>query len=226
MTMQKTIVMLALVGLVAPQVAAAHEHYEYMIGSDTYEITIGSLNEPLVVDDKAGVDFRIAKKGSATTSSAGGHHASSESEPVVGLEETLKVDVIAGDRRKTFDLTPVYAVPGSYKAQFYPTEATQLSYRIYGEIAGVSFDQTYSCSAAGHNAAPEDTSMVQVSEGVMRHLKTGSFTCPVEKDALGFPEDSRSIAALSDDVTRTQNIAWGAGVIALCALALSLRRRT
>ena len=225
MTMQKTTVMLAVAGLVVPQIAAAHEHYEYMIGAETYEVTIGSLNEPLVVDDKAGVDFRIAKKGNATASSAGDHHGSGESEPVVGLEETLKVDVIAGERRKTFDLTPVYSVPGSYKAQFYPTEATQLSYRVYGTIAGIPFDQTYSCSMAGHNNAPEDTSMVQVSEGVMRHLKSGAFTCPVEKDELGFPTESRSLASLSDRVTQAQSVAWGAGVIALAALSLSLRRR-
>lgn len=225
--MRKILAALALAGLAVPQLAAAHEHYEYMIGADTYEITIGSLNEPLVVDDKSGVDFRVAQLGKSVEEDATGHgHGSGGSTPVVGLEETLKVEVIAGDRRKTFDLTPVYSVPGSYKAQFYPTEATQLAYRIYGTIAGVPFDQTYSCSLAGHNEAPEDTSMVQISDGVMRHLKTGSFTCPIEKDALGFPEESRSVLSLADETARTQGIAWGAGILALVAFGLSLRRRS
>ncbi len=225
--MHKTLTALTLAAFALPQLVAAHEHYEYMIGADTYEITIGSLNEPLVVDDKSGVDFRIAKLEKAASGENGGRHAhgSTGSTPVVGLEETLKVDVIAGDRRKTFELTPVYATPGSYKAQFYPTEATQLSYRIYGTIAGVPFDQTYSCNMAGHNEAPEDTTMVQISDGVMRHLKTGAFSCPVEKTSLGFPTEGVSLAVLSESVDGSNRMAWIATILAGFALAASMRRR-
>jgi hypothetical protein len=54
------LILAALVSLVSvtPQ-AFAHERQLYTIGGQDYLIVIGSLNEPIIVDDKSGVDLRV-----------------------------------------------------------------------------------------------------------------------------------------------------------------------
>ena len=66
--------------------ASAHENHTYRIGDKVYQINIGSLNEPVVVDDKTGLDLRVE------------HPAVGKGEPtpVTGLDQTLKVEIPAG----------------------------------------------------------------------------------------------------------------------------------
>jgi len=50
---------LLLIAVLLMPVAFAHEHQIYEINGKIYEFTMGSLNEPVAVDDKTGVDLRI-----------------------------------------------------------------------------------------------------------------------------------------------------------------------
>jgi hypothetical protein len=174
MKFKKIIAGIALVAIVAPFTALAHEHQEFKIGEKTYEFVVGSLGEPVIVDDKTGVDLRISSGGVA----------------VEGLEKDLKVEIIAGDKKKVLDITTVYGAKGSYKAIFFPTIQTTLSYRVFGTINGIAIDLPFTCNPAGHVASPEDKTEVIVSEGVTRILKSGQFGCPQSKAELGFPEES------------------------------------
>lgn len=193
---------------VLPLVASAHQHAEYEIGGKTYEFVVGSLNEPVAVDDKTGVELRVAQEG------AGG-----ATTPVSGLESTLKVELIAGSSKKTFDLSPVYNTPGAYAAKYYPTKATTISYRFFGTINETPVDLTFTCRAEGAEAAEEGEK--QISEGVTQVMKSGGFGCPSEKVSLGFPEESASVADLADKTNSTRSLAVAGLALAAIALALA-----
>jgi hypothetical protein len=221
------LLVLLLACFVVPMGASAHERQQFRINGELYEFVIGSLNEPIAVDDKTGVDFRASKVESHADMGHAGH-GTAPAGAIVGLESTLKVEMIAGGAKKVTDLSPVHGTPGAYKNTFYPTVATSLSYRIFGTIEGTPIDLTFSCTPAGHARAEEDATEIKVSDSVTRTLKTGSFGCPVAKESLGFPEASSNLYEVATDAR--SGTRWGIagsliGVAGLLA-ALSRRRRS
>jgi len=215
--------LVVLAALLAPA-ALAHERQAFEIGDKTYLLVIGSLNEPVFVDDKTGVDLRVLL---ADPENPGD---SSKGTPVPGLDAALKVDLMAGDKTKTLAFSPVYNSPGAYKAEFYPTVATTLTYRVYGAINDVPVDLTFSCNPAGHPAVKDDTERVMITDGVTRVYKSGAFGCPRPRDDLGFPEPMHSIDGLHQQLhERMMNKGLGvcvaALVVALLALGVALWRR-
>lgn len=220
--MKKTLTTAAITALAAlPLAASAHEHQMFEVNGVEYAFTIGSLNEPVTVDDKTGLDLRISKSG--PTHADGEDHDAGM--PVSGLEETLKVEMIAGSAKKVTDLTPVYNTPGAYKNSFYPTVATTLSYRIFGDLEGTPIDLTFTCNPAGHAPAPEDTTRVAMGDNVVRTHKSGSFGCPSPKADLGFPEQSADVVSLQKNGSNSDMVSYGAGALALAALAVAFTRR-
>src|SRR5688500_8317951 len=123
---------------VTPQ-AFAHERQLYTIGGQDYLIVIGSLNEPIFVDDRSGVDLRVlrADPNDPMNSSAEG------AAPVEGLEETLQVELGAGNVTRVLQLEPAFGEPGAYEAPFYPTVATTITYRLFGTINNTPVDLTF-----------------------------------------------------------------------------------
>jgi hypothetical protein len=168
---------------VTPQ-AFAHERQLYTIGGQDYLIVIGSLNEPIFVDDKSGVDLRVlrADPNNPMNSSAEG------AAPVEGLEETLQVELGAGNVTRVLQLEPAFGEPGAYEAPFYPTVATTLTYRLVGTINNTPVDLTFTCTPTGEAGAVADNSTVQISEGVVRKGIEGGYGCPAPLTDAGFPE--------------------------------------
>jgi len=193
--MVATVCTLALV-----QAVSAHENQTFRIGKQVYKLTVGSLNEPVAVDDKTGLDFKVEME-PGPGAKAG---------PVAGLEQTLKVEVAAGDKKKTYNLQSSFGTPGTYKTSFYPTVQTTLSYRIFGTIEDVPVNFTFTCSPAGHARVPEDTTEVKVSDQVTRLSKRGSFGCPVAKSEVGFPEAASSAFELQTKITNMESALAGA----------------
>jgi hypothetical protein len=189
--------------LAFPFTASAHQHAVYEIGGHTYEFVVGSLGEPIAVDDKTGVDFRVTGDG----------------KPEGGHENTLKVELIAGDKKKTLDLSPTYNTPGSYYAKYYPTVATTLQYRIFGTIKDTPIDLTFTCRAEGAEAADEGEK--EISEGVRQISKSGGFGCPAEKSSLGFPEESAAIVSVARESGSARGIAVAGLALAVIALVLA-----
>lgn len=211
----------ALLMLVLPLAVSAHQHATFDIGGVQYDFVIGSLNEPIVVDDKTGVDFRVTSGGHMMMADDGDMEPAG-GKPAVGLEEKLKVELIAGDKKKVLDLSPVYGAAGSYKAPFYPTVATTLSYRFFGEINGTPVDLTFTCRAEGADATEEGEK--QISAGVKQIMKGGGFGCPSPKEEFGFPENSASIRSLESNTTPQVAIGLSALGILLAGFALVRRR--
>jgi hypothetical protein len=168
---------------IAPQ-AFAHQRQLYTIGDQDYLIVIGSLNEPVFVDDKSGVELRVlrADPNNSMNSSAEG------AAPVEGLEETLQVELGAGNVTRVLQLEPAFGEPGAYEAPFYPTVATTITYRIFGTINNAPVDLTFTCSPAGEAGDVADNSTVQISEGVVRKGIEGGYGCPAPITDVGFPE--------------------------------------
>lgn len=198
-----------LLSLAVPFIASAHEEQSFEIKGKSYEIVIGSLGEPLIVDDKSGVDLRVT----------------SGNKPVEGLQDTLKVELIAGDKKKELLFTTVWGNPGSYKAVFFPTVATTLSYRVFGTINDTPFNVTFTCSSAGHESATEDKARVDISEGVVRTLKSGAFGCPQPKPAMGFPETSKDLNSIPAQTSSNNGLSTAAIALSVVALALAIARR-
>src|SRR6185295_2042091 len=107
------------------------------IGNRDYEMEVGSLNEPVHVDDKTGVELTVSDE-----------HTKA---PITGLEKTLKVEIAAGDQKKVFNFEPAWEAAGSYTAVYFPTVQTTYSYRIFGTINATPFDATFTCSIAPEN---------------------------------------------------------------------------
>lgn len=218
---------LALVPLLAavllPTTASAHQQAVFNIGGTEYRFVVGSLNEPIAVDDKTGVDLRVSLVGHEAMG-ANDHHA--EGGAVAGLEKDIKVELLAGEAKKTLDLSPVYNTPGSYKAMFVPTLATTISYRFFGTLHGTPIDLTFTCRAEGEDAANEGEK--EIAEGVTQVSKTGGFGCPQKKESLGFPEESASVVALTDaagSASTKGSWALGLSVAALILGALAASRK-
>src|SRR4029077_6527798 len=104
--------------------------------------------------------------------------------PATGLENTLKVELIAGDQKKSFDLSPQYGQDGKYTAAWYPTVATTFSYHFTGTIANTPVDLTYTCIPEGTPIAGTDSTSVKLSDSVTQMSTSGGFGCPVTKADL------------------------------------------
>jgi hypothetical protein len=164
--------------------AFAHQRALYTIGDKDYLIVIGSLNEPVYVDDKSGVDLRVlnADPNNPMNSSAAGVT------PVEGLDQTLQVEVSAGNKTKGMQLEPAFGEPGAYETIFYFTVPTTVTYRLFGTINNTPVDLKFTCVPTGEAGAAADNSTAQISQGVVRKGLEGGFGCPSPLTDAGFPE--------------------------------------
>lgn len=166
-------------------VAFAHQRQLFTIGDKDYLFVVGSLGEPLYIDQKSGVDFSAfwPDPSDPVNSRANG------SRPIEGLENMLKVEVVAGDKNKTFDFEPAFMNPGHYEAPFFPTVETTYNYTLFGVINGTNFRATWTCSpAGGEGTLISNNSTVEISPNVTRKSMMGSFGCPQPLSEAGFPE--------------------------------------
>lgn len=206
--------------LLVPALASAHERQAVQINGKPYLFVVGSLNEPVAVDDKTGLDLRVMNPDPANI----GDSSSPKATPVVGLEKTLKVELIAGPTKRVQDLAPAYKAPGAYTSQYYPTVATTISYRIFGTIDNTPVDLLFTCMTGEHGTAEDKTSH-EVSAGVTRVFQTGGFGCPEAKSDLGFPKPSRPIADIPTGTVNTI-VSSLALLVALISLLFSWRKET
>ena len=204
---------------IAP-LALAHERDTFKIGDKYYLLTVGSLNEPFMVDNISGVDLRVLQ-----VSGPGGNGASNgtgKGTPVTGLERTLKVELAAGDKKETLSFDPSDKAPGAYAANFIPTVQTTYNYRIFGAIENNSVDLTFTCVTGEVSESAEDNSQVKVSDSITRLRKIGAFGCPASKKTMGFPEPSLSSYELNQGLQNLADGARSAGKQTAAAQALSI----
>jgi hypothetical protein len=137
----------ALVGVLMVAVLAlpvlAHEGREV---AEEYLVVFGWREEPAYTTLFNGPEFSVKLH---TDESA-----------VVGLEETLKLEVSYGGKTKTLRLRAVNDEPGNYTADMIPTQPGDYSFRLTGTINGTEVDETFS-SAEGEFSSVEPISDIQ-----------------------------------------------------------------
>jgi hypothetical protein len=169
--------------------AFAHQRQLFTIGDKDYLFVVGSLGEPLYVDQKSEVDFSAFWPDPSDPVNS----QANDTKPIEGLENILKVEVAAGDKNKTFDFEPAFMNPGHYEAPFFPTVETTYNYTLFGDINGTDFRATWTCSpAGGEGTLISDNYTVEVSPNVTRKSMMGSFGCPQPLSDAGFPEPMMS----------------------------------
>lgn len=115
-----------LAGLTTPP-ASAHDRRK--VAGDKAEVVVGWLVEPAYVEEPNGIDFRVTKAGTT--------------DPIEGLEKTVKVEVIKGATTKTYDLKTRFGMKGAYTADLIPTSVGDYTFRFVGEIEGAKIDETF-----------------------------------------------------------------------------------
>jgi hypothetical protein len=171
--------------VLASQNVIAHEERLYTIGDKDYWITVGSINEPVFIDDKSGAEAFIALADPADPLNSDSNGTTN----VEGLEKTIKFEISAGDKKKEIEVEPAWQDPGHYEATFYPTIETTYNYRLFGAINNVTVSLDFQC-ALGEVGEEEsqDNSTKQISEGVTLKAQRGGFGCPASRADVGFPE--------------------------------------
>lgn len=107
--------------------ALAHEHRE--VGE--YELTVGFLNEPAIVEEPNGLSLKVVR----------GH--GDNGEPVEGLAGSLRAEIIYGDERLPLEIRPAFGSPGSYTADVIPTEVGAYTFHIFGSIEDMEIDESF-----------------------------------------------------------------------------------
>ena len=183
-------------------VAFAHQRQLFTIGDKYYLFVVGSIGEPLYVDQKSGAELFAywPDPSDPTNSQANG------TKPIEGLEKMLKVDVSAGAKNKTLDFEPAFRDPGHYEAPFYPTVETTYNYTVFGNINGTNFKAIWTCSPGGGEATPiSDNSTVEISPNVTRKSIMGGFGCPLPVSDAGFPEPLMSNQEIIKKLAELEN---------------------
>lgn len=171
-------------GALAPQAALAHER-RTVAG---YTFIVGFMNEPALAYYPNALDLRVQD--------AGG-------QPVTGLEQTLRAEVIVGGgaQRRELELEPAFNQPGRYFGYFIPTLPSDYTFRIYGQVGGQQVDESFT-SGPGRFSAAEDPAELQFPRPVpttlelleSRSQQTGGES---NDDALVFVALGIGIAALA-----------------------------
>ena len=184
---------------VSMQSLSAHESRLYTVGNQDYWITVGSIGEPVFVDDKSGAEAFIRKADPANPldSNANG------TQLIEGLEKTLKFEISAGDKKKVFEIEPAFNDTGHYEAVFYPTVETTYNYRLFGTINNVTVSLDFQCQTA-EGEGQQDNSTKQISEGVTQKAQRGGFGCITSRADVAFPEPYISNDELVDMINQTK----------------------
>ena len=182
------------------QDTSAHENRLYSIGNKDYWITVGSIGEPVFVDDKSGAEVfvKTADPSSPLDSNANG------TKMVEGLENDLKFEISAGEKKKIFDIEPAWQDPGHYEAVFYPTVETTYNYRLFGTINNVTLSLDFQCQTT-ESEGNQDNSTKQVSEDVIQKAQRGGFGCITSRTDVSFPEPYISNNELIGMLNKTGN---------------------
>ncbi len=211
--------------------ASAHEHDTFKVNNTYYDFKVGSLNEPVLVDDKSGLELAVTRVAGPGVTNG---------EPVTGLEDTLKVELSAGDQARTLSLDPSdEAGPGAYTAAFIPTVETTYTYRIFGELEGAPVDLKFSCVQGDFSETAEDKAQVSVGTNVTRVHKVGAFGCPAGRSDYGFPEPAYTAAdlnqnnliaqndviAMANNINFARNLAVGGLILGIIAIGLVFTSR-
>ena len=167
------------------QFAFAHEKQLLSINEKPYLFVVGSIGEPVYINDKSGVELfaYTPDPNDPLAEDANG------TKPVTGLEKTLKVEVSAGPKNKTLDFEPDEDNPSHYTATFFPSAETTYTYTLTGTVDNTPIHISYSCvpGAGDDDSSAGNNTKTVLSKGVVREQVAGGFSCPMPRDEVTIP---------------------------------------
>jgi len=159
--------------------ALAHERRE--VGP--YTLVVGWTVEPALVEQPNGLDLRVT--------------TTADEQPVTGLENTLRAEVIYGDKTMPLELRPRFGQPGAYIADIIPTLEGSYIFRISGQIGDLQIDEQF-------NSAD------------------GEFSDVLGRAQIQFPEQVTSVGELQGQLAAAQQAAGNARLMGLGGLVAGL----
>jgi hypothetical protein len=169
--------------LISGQSAFAHQRQLLTIGGKPYLLVAGSVNEPVYIGDKSGVELFAYTPDPKDPL----NDKANDTKPVSGLEKTLKVQVSAGPKNKTLDFDPDDDNPAHYTATFFPSAQTTYTYTIIGTINNMPVHISYTCVPGAGDDTPGNNNKVTLSNGVIRDATAGGFPCPLSREDVTIP---------------------------------------
>ena len=170
---------------VGSKFAYAHEKQLLSINEKPYLFVVGSVDEPVYINDKSGVEFfaYTPDPNDPFAEDANG------TKPVSGLEKTLKVEVSAGPKNKTLDFEPDEENTALYTATFFPSAETTYTYTLTGTVDNTPIHISYSCvpGAGDDDSSAGNNTKTVLSKGVVREQIAGGFSCPMPRDEVTIP---------------------------------------
>jgi hypothetical protein len=198
-------------GVSEPPATFAHEHRTV---NENYEFVVGWLNEPALAYEPNGLDFRVTLFPNGVPEEES-EEAEAQGQPVVGLEETLQAEIIAGGAEtRELTLEPAFGEEGAYESPLIPTVVGDYTFRIFGDLEGQEVDETFTSGPETFSVIGEP-SEIQFPE---------QLAAPATADG---ESASSSESSSSDDTARTLGIVGIiVGVIGLGVggLAVATRR--
>jgi hypothetical protein len=184
---------------------SAHEHRA--VGN--YEFVVGWTGEPAISDEPNALDLRISffANGVPEESEEGEGEHTEEGVPVVGAEETLQAEIIAGGGAETRELTlePAFGEEGAYEGLVIPVEPGDYTFHIFGDIEGFEIDESFT-------SGPDTFSVVE-DPLTLQFPSSGGTGGDGEAPA---PESSES-----DDDSSTADTALIVAIVAIAAAIIA-----
>lgn len=178
--------------LLAGLAGTALGHEERDVGDYAFEV--GLIDEPVYVGQSSGLEFHVTKG----------------DQPVSGLDETLKAEVIFGQTRRDLPLSEREEDPGWYQSVFIPTAAGKYTFHISGTIEGNPVDESFTSSPDGFNEVQEAAS--------------GQFPVTLPT-AAELSADAKKGADAASQVTIALALGGAGLVVGLLALGVALAGR-
>jgi hypothetical protein len=125
-TLVSVLTALALALTIFPVVASAHETRTV---AGKYKFVVGFLNEPAISDQPNGIDLTVTDVNTG--------------DPVIGLEKSVKAQIIYGGETEDVTLSPRFNLPGKYTAYVIPTKTGTWKFHFTGKINSDSIDETF-----------------------------------------------------------------------------------
>lgn len=169
---------IALIVAVLPGAVSAHETRTV---ADKYKFVVGFLTEPPIADQSNGIDLTVTD--------------ASSNQPVLGLEKTLKAQILVGSDSQDVILTPRFNLPGKYAAYVIPTKSGTWKFRFSGKVNDDSIDETFTSGP-------------------------GRFNDVASPRSLEFPAKAPSLVEMAAQVSAAQTLASVAIVVGAAGTAV------
>ena len=159
-------------------------------------------------------------------------HSGERIAPVVGLHDTLQVEVthVPSETSRTMSLHTVPGEPGHYVADLIPTSPGHYRFRFFGTLEGNPLDRTFDSMAGGGGFDdvqpasvihfPETVASAREVEGVVRGEQTAAQQAQKEAMSASDGVSDATTLGIAGIVLGVIGAALGSG-----ALVMSLRRR-